>query len=52
MNPAADAASMTSLCALALALALSATPEERIVCVPSSDGTGWDCGKGVDAPAL
>lgn len=37
--------------ALALGLAAGSSPEERIVCVPSEDGKGWDCGRGASAPA-
>lgn len=37
--------------ALALALAADGSVDERIVCVPSEDGKGWDCGRGANAPA-
>ena len=37
--------------ALALGLAAGSNLDERIVCVPSEDGKGWDCGRGADAPA-
>lgn len=35
---------------LALTLAANAS-DERYICVPSFDASGWDCGKGADAPA-
>lgn len=42
---------MTDLFAiLVLALAANAS-DERFICVPSFDASGWDCGKGADAPA-
>jgi septal ring-binding cell division protein DamX len=42
---------MNSLGLLALALALMDVSDDRIVCVPASDGDGWECGKGDQAPA-
>ncbi len=39
------------LTALLLSLPLASAPvDERIVCVPRIDGSGWDCGKGTQAP--
>lgn len=39
------------LLALLLSMPLADAPDERIVCVPRSDGSGWDCGKGAQAPS-
>lgn len=43
--------SLLATLALALGLAAGSGPDERIVCVPSEDGKGWDCGRGASAPA-
>lgn len=43
--------SLLATLALALGLAAGSSPDERIVCVPSEDGKGWDCGRGASAPA-
>lgn len=39
------------IAALLLSLPLAQAPDDRIICVPRADGAGWDCGKGVAAPA-
>jgi septal ring-binding cell division protein DamX len=37
--------------AVGILLALVESANDKIVCVPSSDGKSWQCGRGVDAPA-
>ncbi|GMU42090.1 MAG: SPOR domain-containing protein [Xanthomonadales bacterium] len=41
---------MSGALALALLLTMSAQDEQRIVCVPDAQGSGWECGRGADAP--
>lgn len=39
------------IAALLLSLPMAQAPDDRIICVPRSDGAGWDCGKGAQAPS-
>lgn len=39
------------IAALLLSLPMAQAPDDRIICVPRSDGAGWDCGKGAEAPS-
>lgn len=43
--------SVLATLALALAMAAGGAADERIICVPTEDGKGWDCGRGAAAPA-